>query len=262
MQRDPNLCRAILHALERSTNHGLSRDLLRFDEVVAITSDENLIGYHCAILIDAGLIVGLEKGWDTSPYACDIHRLTWDGHEFLDASRDEGQWAQVRDAAKGLRTWTFAAIAWHKNWARTEIETGMTPAEKKKERNATPIEDKESIRWIEGLREALNVARVCPNTRCILIGDSEADIYELLSEPRDTGHNRPLEILIRGCQERATTESGRSILEHARTTPCLYTATVNVSPRKAKTKVETQKRASERPARVANVEVRACKTTL
>jgi hypothetical protein len=153
-------------------------------------------------------------------------------------------------------------IAWHKNWARTQIETDMTPAEKKQQRNATPIEDKESIRWIEGLRAALNVAKVCPNTRCILIGDSEADIYELFSEPRETGHNRPLEILVRGCQERATTESGRSILDHARATPCRYTATVNVSPRKAKTKVETRKRASERPGRVANIEVRACTATL
>jgi hypothetical protein len=153
-------------------------------------------------------------------------------------------------------------IAWHKNWARTEIDTDKTAAEKKKERNATPIEDKESIRWIEGHREALSVAKVCANTRCILIGDSEADIYELFSEPRETGHSRPLEILIRGCQERATTQSGRSILDHARATPCLYTATVNVSSRKAKTKVETRKRASDRPARVANVEVRACKTTL
>ena len=111
MIRDLNLCRAILHAVERSTNHGMSYDLGLFEEVSSLTSDANLVGYHCAILIDAGLIMGQEKGWDNSPYACDVHRLTWDGHEFLDASRDEGQWAQVRDAAKGLRNWTFSAIA-------------------------------------------------------------------------------------------------------------------------------------------------------
>lgn len=111
MNRDLNLCRAILSAVERSTNTGMSHDLVLFEEVTAITSDANLIGYHCAILIDAGLLMGQEKGWDSSPYACEIRRLTWDGHEFLDASRDEGKWAQVRDAAKGLRNWTFSAIA-------------------------------------------------------------------------------------------------------------------------------------------------------
>ncbi len=153
-------------------------------------------------------------------------------------------------------------VVWHKSWTRTEIETELSAAEKKKQRVVTPIEDKESIRWIEGLREALTVARACPNTRCILVGDSESDIYELFSEPRDSGHNQPLELLIRGCQERATAVAGSSILDLVRATSCRYTATINVSPRKAMTKVETRHRRSERTARVAKVEVRVCSVTL
>ena len=94
------------------------------------------------------------------------------------------------------------------------------------------------------------------------MGDSESDIYELFSEPRETSHGQPLEILVRGCQERATTQVGQSILEQARATPCLYTATINVSSRKAKTKVETRKRVSDRPDRTATVEVRACSMKL
>ena len=153
-------------------------------------------------------------------------------------------------------------VAWQKNWVRTAIKTDMTPAEKKKARNATPIEDKESIRWIEGHREALKIAEESADTCCILMGDSESDIYELFSEPRETSHGQPLEILVRGCQERATTQVGQSILEQARATPCLYTATINVSSRKAKTKVETRKRVSDRPDRSATVEVRACSMKL
>jgi hypothetical protein len=153
-------------------------------------------------------------------------------------------------------------VAWHKSWTRTKIETELSPAEKKKQRDATPIEDKESIRWIEGLRAALAVADVCPNTRCILMGDSESDIYELFSEPRETSHNQPLELLIRGCQERATTEPGHHMLDQVRATSCRYTATINVSSRKALTSVETRKRRTERPARVAKVEVRACSVRL
>ena len=95
-------------------------------------------------------------------------------------------------------------VVWQKHWARTELKTGMTPADKRKETKATPIEDQESVRWIEGLQAARKVADDCPNTRCILVADSEADIYELFSEPRETRHGRPLELLIRGCQDRAT----------------------------------------------------------
>ena len=153
-------------------------------------------------------------------------------------------------------------VVWQKHWARTELKTGMTPADKRKETKATPIEDKESVRWIEGLQEARKVADDCPTTRCILVADSEADIYELFSEPRETRHGRPLELLIRGCQDRATTAVGRHILDRARAALCRYTATVHVSPRAALTSVETRQRRTTRSARMATVEVRACSVTL
>ena len=153
-------------------------------------------------------------------------------------------------------------IVWHKSWARTEIKTDLTPEQKRQINKARPIEDKESYRWLEGQQAALNVARQCPNTCCVLVADSEADIYELFCQSRDTGHDQPLELLIRACQERATTTKGDSILDQVRTTPCRYTATISVSSRKAKTGVETRKRQMDRPARVAEIEVRACRVVL
>lgn len=153
-------------------------------------------------------------------------------------------------------------LAWHKSWVRTEIETDLTAEEKKEKRNSTPIEDKESIRWIEGIQAAVKIASDCSETRCILVGDSGADLYETFSEPRETGQDRPLEILIRGCQARATIQPGFCLLDQARAAACRYTATVNVSERKAMKKGETRKRLKDRPARVANVEVRACSVTL
>jgi len=151
--------------------------------------------------------------------------------------------------------------AWHKHWTRTELRTGA-PEEKTKALKEIPIEDKESIRWIEGLKEALKVANECAETCCILMGDSESDIYELFAESRETSHGRPLEFLVRACQVRATTEVGQSMLDQARAAPCCYTATVKVSARTQKMAVETRKRRTERPARTATVEVRACSTTL
>ena len=45
----------------------------------------------------------------------------------------------------------------------------------------TAIEDKESIRWIEGLAVAQSIAMAQPEVRMICLADSEADIYEYLS---------------------------------------------------------------------------------
>jgi hypothetical protein len=153
-------------------------------------------------------------------------------------------------------------VVWQKTWARTEIQTKISPKEKGEKRKAKPIEEKESIRWVEGLRAALQVAEQCPDTQCVLECDSEGDIYELLMEPRETSHGRPLELLIRGCQPRATTTKGKNLLVTAREAPCLHTASVNVSSRKALTKVDSRKRRVDRPARHATVEIRACKVTL
>jgi len=153
-------------------------------------------------------------------------------------------------------------LVWHKSWARTEIKTDMTPEQKREINRTTPIENKESYRWLEAQQAALKVATECPNTVCVLVADSEADIYELLCQSRDTGHDQPLELLIRACQPRATTTKGLSVLEQVRATPCRYTAAINISSRKAKTAIENRKRQMDRPARSAEVEVRACTVTL
>lgn len=53
---------------------------------------------------------------------------------------------------------------------------------KKTPNNLRHIEDKESFRWIEGYKVACEVAKNCPETKCVSIGDRESDIYELLLE--------------------------------------------------------------------------------
>ena len=44
---------------------------------------------------------------------------------------------------------------------------------------------KKAFRWIEGIRQASDVARSCPAMACVCVGDSEADIYESFIEPRE-----------------------------------------------------------------------------
>jgi hypothetical protein len=151
---------------------------------------------------------------------------------------------------------------WSKSWAREEIETELTAAEKRKQRKETPIEEKESLRWLEGVGAAREVAEACPETECICVADSEADIYELLAEPRSTRHGRPLHLLVRACQDRALNDRQEHLLEAARKTPCLYQCSVGVSRRVPKTSTETRKRRTQRDARIAEVEVRATTVTL
>jgi hypothetical protein len=153
-------------------------------------------------------------------------------------------------------------LVWQKTWVRDSIQTEVASDVKSKKRKETPIEEKESIRWIEGLRAAREVAEQCQETQCILVCDSESDIYELFVESRATTHAGSLDILVRGCQDRATSEKGKLILDLVRATECRYSANVNVSSRKAKTKVETRKRQSDRLARTAEVEVRSSQITL
>lgn len=152
-------------------------------------------------------------------------------------------------------------IAWHKRWTRQEIETSQTKDEKSQKRKQTPIEEKESHRWVEGLRAAREVAAACPETSCVCVADSEGDIYELFSEPRDFNGGQ-IQLLVRACQNRATTDQ-TNWLAKTRKTACLYRCTVNVSRRRSKIASKMQgKRAQSRDARLAEVEVRATTLTL
>jgi len=51
------------------------------------------ISYHIVLLEEAGLIHAMiSKTLARGPTNFHIHRLTWPGHEFLDAIRDESVW--------------------------------------------------------------------------------------------------------------------------------------------------------------------------
>lgn len=158
-------------------------------------------------------------------------------------------------------------IVWHKLWTRDTIETNTTPEEKNKSRKLTPIEDKESIRWVEGFRAARKAASECPQTTCICVSDSESDIYELLSEPRTEptvtsaeSQSPALHLLVRACQDRST-ETG-CLLENVRKEPCLFNNTLHLSARTAKTKASKGRRQVSRDSRTAEVQVRAASLTL
>jgi len=99
MQRDWEVIRKILLKIEALPAGGrlLSGDLI--DDGI----DNATAAYHMGILKEAGLIVG--TCLDAGPAStCNVSRLTWDGHEFLDGIERDTTWNKVKDAvrAKGF----------------------------------------------------------------------------------------------------------------------------------------------------------------
>ncbi len=155
---------------------------------------------------------------------------------------------------------TPLGTVWVEILNRTEGVSHASAAEKRKQRKELPIEEKESLRWLTGLRQARALAEQIPQTQCICIADSEADIYELFAEPRG---EQPVHWLIRACQDRAV-EGKRS--QHLRAqvlaTAVLYEVELLIRGRKAKTAAEDRDRRRNRETRQAKVEVRAATLTL
>lgn len=155
---------------------------------------------------------------------------------------------------------TPLGTVWAQTINRTEGVSHAPTAQKQRARKQAPIEDKESMRWLTGLREARTVAQELPDVCCICVGDSEADIYELLAEPRG---ERPVHWLFRACQDRAVLGDADGLLcEQVLAAPVLYEVELKIRGRKAKTAAEDRVRRQNRDTRRAQVEVRAQTVTL
>lgn len=86
-------------------------------------------------------------------------------------------------------------------WAREEPKHDA--AEQRRQRRQSPIEKKESYKWLKALRTATGL---CPaGVDVVTICDSEGDIYEMFQEIYDLG----AKMLIRASQDRAVEESGQ-----------------------------------------------------
>jgi len=92
-------------------------DLVR-DILISVADDKSEIlkkypdqevCYHMAIMIEAGLLIGeaLKNGAGVLPVFAHVDRLTWQGHDFLDAARHEERWAWAKKAIGKLGGATF-----------------------------------------------------------------------------------------------------------------------------------------------------------
>jgi hypothetical protein len=157
---------------------------------------------------------------------------------------------------------TPLGAVWAYTWARDEKYFSKPAEEKRKRRCALPIEEKESFRWVKGLRQARQVAARYPQVQFVCIRDSESDIYHLFAEPREVTNIR---WLIRACQDRSVEQEDGSYTSIRATLMAgepLFTKQITVRGRRAKTACEKRKRRQSRETRQATVEVRAARVTL
>ncbi len=105
MKRDLDLIRYILAECQRLGEPGMS--YFRVDPPAGRTILE--LGWHIDLLIDAGLVEA--DKYDVSQKGCHVRRLTWVGHEFLDAAGDDSLWVTAKKrVVTEAGAWTFSLL--------------------------------------------------------------------------------------------------------------------------------------------------------
>lgn len=92
MERNWDTIREILTLVEKCT---LPIDQIRLSNFPSEHAGE--ISYHMTLLIEAGLVNGhVSQTIGPDPKDFIAQRLTWSGHEFLDAIRNESIWQKTK----------------------------------------------------------------------------------------------------------------------------------------------------------------------
>jgi hypothetical protein len=91
-----------------------------------------------------------------------------------------------------------------KFWTREKFK-GTNALKKRINPTRVPIEEKESIRWLDNLKRSTTL--LGDATRCVHIGDRESDIYELFCAAKDAGTH----FLLRTCVDRLAGDGTHTI---------------------------------------------------
>ena len=115
-------------------------------------------------------------------------------------------------------------------------------------------EDKESQRWLDGYRDACEIAKLAPETLIVSLSDREGDLFECFVEGATPQLGKTASWIVRSAQNRRLVPSLESASAKLRTAAAelaiLGTGTIKIPAR------------PEQPARVAQVEYRAGTLTI
>jgi len=93
-----------------------------------------------------------------------------------------------------------------KFWTRKKFK-GTAALKKKINPTRVPIEQKESIRWLDNLKQSTEL--LSDPGRCVHIGDRESDIYELFCTAQEVGTH----FLVRACVDRLAGDGDHTIAD-------------------------------------------------
>jgi hypothetical protein len=93
-----------------------------------------------------------------------------------------------------------------KFWTRKKFK-GCAALKRKINPTRVPIEKKESVRWLENLKQATEL--LGEPARCVHIGDRESDIYELFCTAQEIGAH----FLVRTCTDRLAGDGNHTIAD-------------------------------------------------
>jgi hypothetical protein len=130
-----------------------------------------------------------------------------------------------------------------------------------RERTYWPIEQKESVRWLEGYRQACAIQRELIIPRVVSIADREADIYEIFAEREGNVSQRrwgQADFVIRAKENRSLPEKAEE--EGPWCYQKLWSA-LQQSPQRFRRTLDLSA-TPQRPARQVTLAVRACELTL
>jgi hypothetical protein len=91
-----------------------------------------------------------------------------------------------------------------KVWTRAKFK-GTAALKRRINPTRVPIEDKESVRWLDNLRHSIE--RLGEPQRCVHVGDRESDIYELFCLTQELGTH----FLVRTCVDRLAGDGSHTI---------------------------------------------------
>jgi hypothetical protein len=108
MRRDLGLIRELLLKLESLSGPHAWYMIHLTDPAVQIegrTPDE--IEYHLQMLVEHGFIEEPRSG---PMEGIMFKKLTWEGHDYLDAVRDPKVWGKTKEATERVGSWTFEIV--------------------------------------------------------------------------------------------------------------------------------------------------------
>jgi hypothetical protein len=93
-----------------------------------------------------------------------------------------------------------------KFWTRKKFK-GTAALKRKTNPTRVPVEKKESVRWLDNLKQATEM--LTEPSRCVHIGDRESDIYELFCTAQEIGTH----FLVRTCVDRLAGDGDRTVAD-------------------------------------------------